>query len=110
MEAITNHTKISEYELEILSKIVNINIMITSNKGIKTPERIRCIGKRIRDYYLMFDQRGPATFELYCKVTTTKYLLTLADFGQQLSKCVRAKCQDGNTHDTENLCPPYGKS
>jgi hypothetical protein len=110
MEAITNHTKISEYELEILSKIVNINIMITSNKGIKTPERIRCIGKRIRDYYLMFHQRGPATFELYCKVTTTKYLLTLADFGQQLSKCVRAKCQDGNTHDTENLCPPYGKS
>ena len=111
----SSNYSISIYELQILAKIVGVNIFITTRQTQRTPDRMRCLGKiSSKDYYLILHQHQPARtskdvdeFYLYVK-TGGKYLFTSADLGPVFSKCVKAKCTNGFfSEDLDDVCPPY---
>jgi hypothetical protein len=98
-----------------LSNIVGINVFITSRQTIKMPDRMRCLGKVSKDYFIMLHQHFVADakhfeFYMYVKTEGTKYLLTRNDFGTKFGKCVNAKCTRGFVSgDVDDVCPPYTK-
>lgn len=100
---------ITEAEIEILSAIVSVNVFLTSRQTKRNPDKMRCLGKHKRDYYLFLHQSSVnQEFQLYMKKPGNKYLLTRADFGERFSKCVLAKCTRGYVSgDVEDVCPPY---
>lgn len=108
--------KISIYELQILCKIVGVNLFITTRQTQRTPDRMRCLGKNTsKDYYVMLHQQQPAKtskdgadeFYLYVK-PEGNYLFTQKDLGPVFGKCVKAKCTSGfSSADLDDVCPPY---
>lgn len=100
----------TEYELEILSMIANVNVFLTSRQTKRTPDKMRCLGKHNRDYYLFLHQSSTNNeYQLYMK-KDNKYLLTRADFGDRFGKCVLAKCSRGFVSingNPDDVCPPY---
>ena len=114
--------RIAGYEIKILSTIVGMNVFMTSRKTQRAPDRMRCVGKLVRDYYIMLHQHVGEDkcfeFHLYTKNghghgpgpghDIKKYLLSRSDFDAKFSKCVQAKCTMGFVSgDVDDVCPPY---
>lgn len=121
MEAMGMETYVfSEFELEILASIVNVNVIVVSRIAkTRSPDQIRCLGARDTDTFIMLRQKSNSKehtdiFEPFIK-HETQFYFELNDVDAVLSKCIKAKCRRYSLEENKKLsgasvCPSSSKA